>query len=442
MVPLSEKEDTDPNIDLILTNLGLTPRYSYIDGSNQIVFTLRREQNALTTIVVLTFASIVVGILTKNFVSPEVISRMSTGIVDPLISTFFNALKCIANSFLFLSVLTGIINTCDLATFSKIGKDLFRRFLVNLYLATAVAFLFLPLFKLNFTRTEMNNSLISEVLQVVLDFIPSSVFEPFISGNSIQVLTLAIALGLPIMILKSRAETVISFFTQLFGVINFLLEQITRLMPGIIALQVISLIWSGSFSALFSMMKLIGLLVTGCILIVLIPLILISTRTKRNVFDVLKAMVPMMIIAFTTGSSSASYVTASKIAKEKLEISSSIVDFGLPLSLPLYKNAHAFYFFLILFGMAEEFSVPVSLPWILIAWIFCPILSIGSAPIPGAATAIYSILCTQFNIPLAALSLLVPTDIFTDMICTTSCMISRILLLWDFDTTKKSDRAG
>lgn len=92
--------------------------------------------------------------------------------------------------------------------------------------------------------------------------------------------------------------------------------------------------------------------------------------------------------------------------------------FSIPLGIILFKVTTATSFLILAYYFAEFYAVEVSVSWFILVAFTVGILAMATPPIPGGATIAYTILFTQFGIPIEALALTITCDVFLDFIST------------------------
>ena len=115
----------------------------------------------------------------------------------------------------------------------------------------------LPFFSLRFAQQSGGAAQLDSLLQMVLDFVPSNIVTPFQTGNTLQIILLAVVVGCALLILSRQVEQVTRFVEQLNYVVQFLMELISKLLPGFIFIVLVQMIWSGSLGVVFRAWKLV-----------------------------------------------------------------------------------------------------------------------------------------------------------------------------------------
>ncbi|MBQ7025525.1 MAG: cation:dicarboxylase symporter family transporter, partial [Peptococcaceae bacterium] len=214
-------EDNSEVMRGILAGMGIAPSWNYKNGVNLVVFTPQKKQRSqMVTLALSIVLALTVGGLC--YLLPDGVRLfLNNSLITPLFNTFMGFLSAIAGPMIFLSVAWGIYSIGDTATFGKIGKRMITRFLVMSLVVTVVsAVAMLPFFSLSMGGAASFD--FSELLNMVLDIIPDNLFTPFTEGNPMQIIFVAVLLGVAMLVMGSKTAAVASFVEQA----NYLIQLI------------------------------------------------------------------------------------------------------------------------------------------------------------------------------------------------------------------------
>ena len=79
---------------------------------------------------------------------------------------------------------------------------------------------------------------------MILGIFPSDILEPFASGNTLQIIFLAVVIGTALLFMQKQTREVAMIIGQINALVNFLMSLISHLVPFIIFMVMLSLIWS------------------------------------------------------------------------------------------------------------------------------------------------------------------------------------------------------
>lgn len=420
--PLEEKEKTDEYGDWsrkLLVNMGLTPQYIFKNGKNQILLKLNKKQmNPVLKLVLAVVLAMVCGIAGR-MLPADIRTMIGDGILTPVFDTFLGALSTVAGPMIFLSVAWGIYSIGDTATLGVIGKKMMLRFTGVTFLLTAVpAVMSLPFFKVNMSVKNMESSQFGSVFQMLLDIVPDNVVQPFVEGNSLQIILIAAVIGIALLILGEQTATAAKFVEQANYVVQYLMELLSAIVPFFIFISLFQMMLSDSLDQIAGAWKPVAVYVLLVFVLLGVVLVYVSIKEKVNLVLLVRKMLPTFLIALTTASSSAAFGVNMNCCEEKLGINSRITNFGIPLGIVMYMPGTAINFLIVGMYMAECYQVEMNLSWMLIAILISGILAIAAPPVPGGGLTCYTVMFLQLGIPEEALALTMTLDLIFDFVAT------------------------
>lgn len=403
----------------ILKSLGLSPDYSYSGNENTYFFRIRKKtRNPFATLSIALLSAAVCGALGLLF-PQEIRTEALTYLFEPLHDTFSNLLNCIAGPMMFLAVAWGIYGIGDVATLRKIGKKMILSYIGTVYVFVLVFGLIgLGLFNLNFAGVTDNTSEFSSVISIILGIIPKNIFTPFVDGNTLQIIFLAVVIGIAMLFLGQKTKAVAKAIEQINLIVQFLIEFISRLVPYFIFIVTVSMIWSDSLGIFFKLIKLFAIFLIMVLTMLVIYIAITSIRNKISPFLLIKKGLPTLFIALTTVSSAAAFGTNVKACRNQYGIDDTISSFGIPLGMVTFKPATALSYLMIALFYAEIYNIEISVSWVLVMILSVGILAIATPPVPGGALTAYTVLFSQLGIPTEAIAVVLAIDTIFDFIDT------------------------
>ncbi|MCQ2463655.1 MAG: dicarboxylate/amino acid:cation symporter [Clostridia bacterium] len=406
--------------DSVLKNLGLSPEYSYAEGVNTYLFRIKKKSvNPVISLIIAIASAIVLGIIGKFLLPVGIINGILDNFLTPLHDAFLNMLGCIAGPMIFLSVAWGIYGIGDAATLKKIGKKLLTSYISTVYIVTVLfSLICLPVFKPEFSQNSVSGSELSSILNMILGIIPKNIFSPFTDGNTLQIIFLAVVIGIAMLFLGKKTDAVAKAVEQINYIVQYLIEFVSRLVPYFIFIVILNLIWSDSVSSIASAGK---FFITGVICIpvmALFVLLITSVRMKTNPLLLAKKGIPTLVIALTTASSAAAFGTNMNACRKQYGISDTISSFGIPLGIVALKPATAINYISAALFFATFYHVEISVSWLVMMVFSIGILAVATPPIPGGAMTAYTVLFTQLGIPPEAIAITLACDALFDFLDT------------------------
>lgn len=431
----SEATEIGENEALLYSNLlaqaGLAPVYSYQDGMNRLAFYPQKPQqfSPLAQLLLAIAASAVCSLFC--IAAPDGVRNVALGIITPLFNALMGILQTLAGPMIFLSVCCGIVNIGDVQTLGKIGKTILLRFLVAIYLLAGItAGCVVWLFKSGSSAAAGSNAAV-QIYNMVLGIIPSNLFSPFLEGNSLQIIFMAVCIGAALLVLGRKADAIRVLFDHTNTVIQFLMELVSRYIAVFVFVSLVSMSLSQTLSGLRGVVKGLALGIAACLIWPLLYALTVSIRMKVSYPMLLRKLLPTYLIALSTASSSAALSTNLETCEKHLGISEHVAGFAVPLGQVIFKTGGAVGFFILALGLAEFYGVAMPLSWVVTAVIVSGLLAIATPPVPGGGLTCYTVLLTQLGIPDEAIGLAVAGNMILEFFATScgiSCLQSELVL--------------
>ena len=416
----------------MLVSVGLIPVYSYQKNENILSFVAKKKSmNQFAVLALVIVSAAAVGILGKMLIPDNIVGFICDDIMTPIEDTMFNVLSCIAGPMIFLSVAWGIYGIGDVYTLGRVGKKMMVSFLSVVFLFCLGGVFFYPLLGPAMTGVSAHNSQFKAFLQMILGIFPSNIFSPFVDGNTLQIIILALVVGVALIFLGQRTHAVAMAVEQINHIINFIMNFISKFVPYFVFIVLVQLIWSGELTAFKSIWKLALIFLAAYVCLILILLVYTSIKNKISFIYLLKSCFPTYIIALTTASSAAAFDSNMTISKKKLGVSDSLASFGVPFGMVMFKPNTALYYILFCFYASSVYKVDVSVNWLIIAVIVITVSAVATPPIPGGSTATYTILFLQLGIPAEALAIALSVDMLFDFLMTSGDMFSLLIEIFN-----------
>jgi Na+/H+-dicarboxylate symporter len=414
---LDEDEEHSSVLQSVLVNMGFAPIYQYKGGNNIIIFTPKRKPvSQMVQLAVAISAAVICGGLSM-FLPDSFRLALSTRFIGPIFDSFMGLLAAIAGPMIFLSVVWGIYSIGDTATLGSIGKRMMKRFLVMTFVALSLGVAaILPFFTLCLEDTASFE--LDGLFKMILGIIPSNFFAPFVEGNPLQIIFVAFAIGLAMLILGQKTTIAAIMVEQSNYIVLLLMETVSKFVPYFVFGSILNIIMSNNFNALVKAYKVFPIMLLGQSIVVIIYLLLVTLRKKVSVKVLLQKMMPTFLIGLSTSSSAAAFSTNVETCENKLGIDKRIVNFGVPVGQMLFMPGYVMVFIAPALCMAEIYGIAISPEWLITAIITSLVLAIAAPPVPGGALSCLTILFIQLNIPSEGIPVAIALNIIMDFCAT------------------------
>ena len=401
----------------LLANMGVAPVWQYKNGVNLILFTPKKKKRSqMASLALAVILAAVCGGLCR-LMPAGVRDFLANELISPVFSRFMGLLSAIAGPMVFLSIAWGIYSIGDTATMGRIGKRMIGRFMLMTVLLTLPACAAaMPLFSLE--SGSGGKADFSELFQMVLAIVPGNFFTPFTEGNPLQIIFVAVLIGIAMLILGNKATVAASFVEQSNYIVQLIMEAVSSFVPLFVFGSILNMILGNDFSIFRPTYKLILAMLLGDVILLGVYLALVCIRRKVKPRILLKKMMPTFLIALTTASSSAAFGVNMECCEKDLGIDKRIVNFGVPLGQVVFMPGVSVMFLAVGFCMAEIYGVTVSPVWLVTAFLIAIVLAVAAPPIPGGALTCYTILFVQLKIPMEAIAVTIALNVILEFATT------------------------
>ncbi len=326
-------------------------------------------------------------------------------VVEPVGDLFIRLLMMAAIPLVFFNLLAGLTALTDLRTFGRLSVKI-----VSYYLVTTATALILGLTAMHLVRPGVGMTLTEEVDEAIgavpavadllLQLIPTNIFQAFAEGNVAQLVVVAVFLGIATLFLPAEPRDLLrKGYAALAALFRKLVDGILWVAPvGIGALLAVTV---GRYGAeLFGPMARFLLGVWGTQLLMMgAYMILLVFFTDRRPWRFLKGTGPLWATTIATTSSLASLSVALEMA-EKIKLPRSVYSFTLPLGAQINKDGTSIMLSAILVFTAQAAGIEFTLTQMATILLVGLLLSEGSGGIPGGGLVIALIFVQAFNLPL------------------------------------------
>lgn len=401
----------------LMENLSVVPSITYSNGYNVIKVILNRpEMNPIIKLLISIVAGGAIGGI--GFLLPDATRELvNESLLHPIYSAFLGVLSVVGLSLVLLSVVSGITEAGDISTFSRIGKRLVATiFGTNTIVLLGIFVIGLGVFDLNYSGAYRGSSQFGEVFKLVLNILPSNLIAPFSDGNALQIMVIAIAIGVALLALGDSAKQASRFFDQMFGVSLYIMEAIEKLLPIFISIVVVDIMWSSELKEVAGMWRLVVIGIAFCLAITVVMVVATAINNKISPFKLFKKIMPTYLLALSTASSSAVHGTCVECCKEKLGIDSRLTTFGVSFATGIFKPATGVIYIITALYLADMYDIEVSAMWIITAFVICLIMSVATPPIAGGSAIAYTIIFAQLGIPSRILAVVLALDVIFDFV--------------------------
>ena len=414
------QEETDAWTGQLLAQIGLMPEWHYRHGTNELRLKIPGNKIRSEFWMLFAFAAAVLLGLAKPLL-PEVMTNvLNTWIFSNFASVFMNLLGTFAGILVFLSVIAGICGIGNISDFSRMGGYLIGRTVMSSFGGAAIyAALMIPFYSFRY-GTSSGASELSSVIDMVLAIIPKDPITPFQTGDTLQIVFMAVSIGATAVMLGSQTERFREFLIQFNAVIIRLISGICRLLPLYVFSSLTMMFWENGMDIFRTIWKPLVLCMVMSALLLFLSLLSVSLRHKVSLPKLFKKVMPGYLIGLTTASSTAAFGTILDENEKALGIDPQLSNFGTPLQMILNASTMSGGYIGILYFLAEYSGIEVTPFWFVSAWLLITIIAFALPPVSGGTLIGLSVILAQFHVSQDCLGMASTLALICDFFMTSS----------------------
>jgi Na+/H+-dicarboxylate symporter len=326
-------------------------------------------------------------------------------VIQPIGDLFIRLLVLAAIPLVFFNLLAGLTALTDVRTFGRLAGKIMSYYVVTdvvaLSLGIGAMALLRPGVGMQLTeQVEGTVGTVPSIAEVLLGMVPTNVFQAFAEGNVVQLVVVAVLLGIAtLMLTGATRDRLAEAYSDLAGLFRRLVDLILVVAPvGIGALMAVTVGRYGA--ALLGPLTKFLLGVYAAQLIVFVGyVVLLRTFTERSPSRFLRETGPLWATTAATTSSLASLSVALEMA-EKIRLPRALYSFTLPLGAQLNKDGTSVMLGAVLLFTAQAAGVEFDAASFLAILFIGLLLSEASGGIPGGGFVIALIYVQAFNLPI------------------------------------------
>ena len=348
--------------------------------------------------------------------------------LKPLGDGFVKLIRMTLAPIIFATVVVGIAKMGDLREVGRVGTKALIYFEVvstfALLLGLVAANVLGPGKGMNIDAATLDSSAISSyttsakdlgVVPFLLNIVPSSVGEAFVSGNVLQIILFGVLFGLALAQLRTSTRPLVDMLDQvlkgMFGIVKFVMYLAPLAALGAMAYTV------GQYgvASLLHLAKFTAEVWTVSILFVAIVLGLIARVAGFSLLKLLRYLSDELLI--TAGTSSSEAVLAPVMLKlQELGCAEPIVGMVMPAGYTFNADGTAIYLSMGAIFIAQATNTHLSLRNQIVILLVLMLTSKGSAGVAGAGfVTLAATLAAMHRIPVAGLVLLLGIERLTNI---------------------------
>lgn len=371
-----------------------------------------KKPSLMLQVIIGAVAGIIVGYFSKN-----------AGLQLEVLGTIFmNLIQMIIVPLIFPVIILAIVNISDSKSFGKVaGKSFIYFFSVTtgLIILSILAGKWTGIgsnFQTGSISTESLDGIASGIdfQSFFLSIVPSNLFQAFADGNLLPIIFFGIFLGLSLVSIGEKGRPVIVFFESwsqaMFKMVDYAISFAPIGVFGFLAYDIAAY----GIGNLLSLGQFVLFTYLAFMVVVLLVFPIIAWFFHVPYFVLLKEISDLIILVFTTGSSSV--VLPSLIDRlKKFGVSPAISSFVTPLGYSFNLDGACVYISLATMFIVNMYDVTLGFGEIVALVLFLTVITKGIAAVPSGAVVVLLAAATQLGLPAEGVALMVSVDFFINM---------------------------
>ncbi|MDT2046439.1 MULTISPECIES: dicarboxylate/amino acid:cation symporter [Bacillaceae] len=344
-------------------------------------------------------------------------------VVQPLGDLFLRLIKFIMAPLILTTLIVGVTSLQDTKQLFSMGGRTIVFYLFTTLIAVTIGIVYAVILA---PGTGANVSLpqgatvpsgeAPTITETLLNMIPENPFAALMEGNILQIIFMAIAIGLGILFVGEPARPVQKLFESFSTVMFKITSGIMVIAPIGIFGMVAPIIGEYGLAVLAPLAKVIIAVALGCLTQLLVAYSLaVKGFAGMSPFTFLKGIAPAGLVAFSTASSGATLPVSMKNVQENLGVSKETASFVLPLGATMNMDGSAIYQGVAALFIAQFYGIDLGMSEILLIMFTTTIASIGTAGVPGAGMIMLTMVLAAVNLPVEGIALIAAVDRILDM---------------------------
>lgn len=416
---------------IMLKSLEDRLKYTNKHGINRVRITVgQADKSMFTATIVALLAGLLVGALLSA--APGIVSDGVCGyLLTPAKTMFMNALKMIIAPVVFFSIVSCIAQFKNLSELGRIGAKVMGMYLsttvVAVLISIGMSFLLHPgpfgfamSIDMGAGTMDIDTSTDTSLLNTIINIIPSNFVKPFLESDTLQIIILAVLVGVAVGKIGDYAPVLQEFFEACNSLFLTVTTIVSRFIPLAVFCSVALMMVQMGGNSLLAVLGMLGtyLLCILCMMTVYGLLVLVLGRMDPRVFY--KKNRKGMLTSFTLSSSSAAMPTNIMTCTEKMGISPKVCNFSIPLGSTVNMDGTCMMMTVASLFLARAYGIVIPGSMYLSLIITIVLLSLGAPGVPGAVIVCLGVVLAGIGVPVEAVGLIIGISPFLDMFNTMS----------------------
>ncbi|MCG9713411.1 dicarboxylate/amino acid:cation symporter [Shewanella insulae] len=393
------------------------------------------------------FSGLILGSIVQYFLADVgFFSGTLVEVASGLGTMFVNMIMMMVVPLVFVSIVCGVLELDDLKSFGRLGGKTFGFYIINtlvaIFAALTVALLLKPGLGVDMTGgtgAEITATELPNLMQLIVNIVPSNPVAAFTSGNMLQVIFMALLVGGVIKAMNGAVPLLQQGFTEGNKLMMKLISVVMQLAPiGVFALmfKLGATLEASLFLSVVEYLVVILSLLLLWIFVVYPWAVSLFTPVSAKTFRAKTQ--EQILFSLSTASSNATIPVTMRTLTEKLGVKRAVAGFGVPLGATMNMGGVSIYITVAIFFVANSFGAPIAMEQLPALLFSIFLLSVGAGGVPGGGMVMIGVLIHQMGLPVEAFVIVAALDRLIDMVLTSCNVVGDAAVLTIVDATENA----
>ncbi|CAM4057988.1 dicarboxylate/amino acid:cation symporter [Shewanella aquimarina] len=393
------------------------------------------------------FSGLILGSIIQYFLADVgFFSGTLVEVASGLGTMFVNMIMMMVVPLVFVSIVCGVLELDDLKSFGRLGGKTFGFYIINtlvaIFAALTVALLLKPGLGVDMTGgtgAEITATELPNLMQLIVNIVPSNPVAAFTSGNMLQVIFMALLVGGVIKAMNGAVPLLQQGFTEGNKLMMKLISVVMQLAPiGVFALmfKLGATLEASLFLSVVEYLVVILSLLLLWIFVVYPWAVSLFTPVSAKTFRAKTQ--EQILFSLSTASSNATIPVTMRTLTEKLGVKRAVAGFGVPLGATMNMGGVSIYITIAIFFVANSFGAPIAMDQLPALLFSIFLLSVGAGGVPGGGMVMIGVLIHQMGLPVEAFVIVAALDRLIDMVLTSCNVVGDAAVLTIVDATENA----
>lgn len=370
--------------------------------------------------------AIVLGVLTGALLNPVkdilwIQDFLIGGVFELGGKIFLSSLKLLMVPMVFVSLVCGVLSLKEISQLKRIGLKALAFYISTTALAVTFALLFANLFNPG-EGFQLTASAVYEakkapsLVDVIAGIIPSNPVKAMADAEMLQIIFLAILLGVALSLVKDKAQKITTLFTETNEVILKMVSIILWVAPIGVFCLLAKVFASEGFATILPLAKyFFSVLFVLAFHFIVIYGGILRVFTKISPRTFFYGIRNVLAFAFSTSSSNATLPITIEETEKQLGVDNEVAAFTLPLGATINMDGTAIMQGVATVFISQVYGVELGLMGYLSVIMMATLASIGTAGVPGVGLIMLAMVFGHVGLPVEGIALIIGVDRLLDM---------------------------